>query len=300
MIVGRIAEIWRHPVKSMEGERIAAGASSARRACPGDRAWAVRDERARRHPRREEDPGPDALQGALTRGAEATASAPAPEITLPDGSTLLAGRRRRRRARSARRSARPSRSGRSGPRATSITTGAARPTTPTSRPSCARSSAATPNEPLPNLGVFPPELFQYESPPGTYFDAFPLLLLTDASLRRLARARARLAHRRAPLPPEPADRDSPEEGFPEIAWEGRSSRRRRDARRHRRCPRCVMITHGFADLPRDPALMRTVVREANQNIGVYAARREARHGARRRRAAPRRLAARPGVARMAG
>ena len=31
-----------------------------------------------------------------------------------------------------------------------------------------------------------------------------------------------------------------------------------------------MITHGFADLPRDPALMRTVVREADQNVGVYA------------------------------
>jgi MOSC domain-containing protein YiiM len=36
------------------------------------------------------------------------------------------------------------------------------------------------------------------------------------------------------------------------------------------CPRCVMITHGFDDLPRDPALMRTVVREADQSVGVYA------------------------------
>jgi hypothetical protein len=31
-----------------------------------------------------------------------------------------------------------------------------------------------------------------------------------------------------------------------------------------------MITHGFADLPRDPGLMRSVVRHANQNLGVYA------------------------------
>jgi hypothetical protein len=36
------------------------------------------------------------------------------------------------------------------------------------------------------------------------------------------------------------------------------------------CPRCVMITHGFDDLPRDTALLRTVVREAAQNVGVYA------------------------------
>jgi MOSC domain-containing protein YiiM len=32
-----------------------------------------------------------------------------------------------------------------------------------------------------------------------------------------------------------------------------------------------MITHAFDDLPRDPGLMRTVVREASQCVGVYAA-----------------------------
>ena len=36
------------------------------------------------------------------------------------------------------------------------------------------------------------------------------------------------------------------------------------------CPRCVVITHGFDDLPKDPGLMRTVVREADGSVGVYA------------------------------
>jgi uncharacterized protein YcbX len=36
------------------------------------------------------------------------------------------------------------------------------------------------------------------------------------------------------------------------------------------CPRCVMITRPFADLPTDRDLLRTVVRDANQNVGVYA------------------------------
>jgi hypothetical protein len=36
------------------------------------------------------------------------------------------------------------------------------------------------------------------------------------------------------------------------------------------CPRCVMITHGFDDLPKDAAIMRAVVRDANQSMGIYA------------------------------
>jgi MOSC domain-containing protein YiiM len=31
-----------------------------------------------------------------------------------------------------------------------------------------------------------------------------------------------------------------------------------------------MITHAFGDVPQDASLMRTVVREANQNVGAYA------------------------------
>jgi uncharacterized protein len=36
------------------------------------------------------------------------------------------------------------------------------------------------------------------------------------------------------------------------------------------CPRCVMVTREFADLSADRQVLRTIVRHAEQNIGVYA------------------------------
>jgi uncharacterized protein YcbX len=130
----------------------------------------------------------------------------------------------------------------------------------------------TPDEPLPDIGAFPPEIMQYESPPGTYFDAFPLLLLTDASLRKLQELapKSRVDVRRfrpnllVATPDGVAD-------FAEIGWVGKRVRvGEAEISIAMACPRCVMITHGFDDLPQDASLMRTVVREANQNIGVYA------------------------------
>jgi hypothetical protein len=128
----------------------------------------------------------------------------------------------------------------------------------------------TPDEPLPNLAQFPPELMQYESPPGTYFDAYPLLLVTTATLRKLrALAPKSVIDVRRFRPNLVIEAEG--ESFPEVGWSGRQLRiggATLDVLGP--CPRCVMITHAFADVPQDTGLMRTVVKEADQNVGAYA------------------------------
>jgi uncharacterized protein YcbX len=267
-----VREIWRHPVKSMEGERIAAATLDAQ-GVPGDRAWAVRDEVRGGIRGAKKIPPLMRCQARYPEEPKPGAPAPAPEITLPDGASLRADD--------------PDAAERlSNALATRVTLWPLRPPedlahyrrgAPTHADVQAELRAVfgrDPDEPLPDLSVFPRELFEYESPPGTYFDAFPLLLLTDATLRRLAElapsSRIDVRRFRPNLLLE-----TEASGFVEAGWVGARLRvggAVLDVTVS--CPRCVMITHGFADLPRDPGLMRTVVREADQCVGVYAVVRE--------------------------
>ena len=131
--------------------------------------------------------------------------------------------------------------------------------------------ARTPDEPLPDLGAFPPEILQYESPPGTYFDAFPLLLLSTDSLAAMQTAAPDSVFDVARFRPNLLVDCGAAEGFPEEAWVGRQVRVGGAVLDiAMACPRCVMTTVGFADLPKDPAVMRALVRENGGNLGVYA------------------------------
>src|SRR6185369_8679525 len=125
-------------------------------------------------------------------------------------------------------------------------------------------------EPLPDLSVFPTEIFELTSPAGTYFDAFPLHLLTTSSLRTLAARNpgARFDVRRF-RPNFVIDADGGAD-VPENDWCGREIRIG-DVRVAVgvRCPRCVMTTLPQGDLPKDPSVLRTIVRDLGQDVGVY-------------------------------
>ena len=269
MRVGVIESINRYPVKSMAGEtldQVELGVGGI----PGDRCWAVRDEKRGEISGAKKFP---ALMDCASRLAEPAleGASPLAEITLPDGTRASTT------------------SPDIGERLSSMLGHPVSlwPLQPADALDHYRRGPAdgenmeaelravfarTPDEALPDLGAFPPELFQFASPPGSYFDAFPLLLLTTESLATLqSRApESRFDVRRFRPNFLVGDVDS-EEPFPELAWLGKTlALGEAVVDVVMSCPRCVMTTHGFDDLAKDPSIMRALVREAGGSLGVYA------------------------------
>jgi hypothetical protein len=119
--------------------------------------------------------------------------------------------------------------------------------------------------------VFPQELFEYTSPLGTYFDAFPIHLLTTAWLDELARRTPGAQFDRRRFRPnfliEP---ENGRRGFVELDWGKRVRVGEAMLELTVPCARCVMTTLPQQDLPKDPSVLRTIVRESEQNVGLYA------------------------------
>lgn len=127
------------------------------------------------------------------------------------------------------------------------------------------------NEPLPDFTVFPPEVMEFESPPGTHYDCWPLLVMTTSAMQALRDA----------LPESVIDMrrfrpsiviEGAEAGHPEFSWKGRTASIGSTVIEFLDpCPRCVMVTREInADIPQDRSILRHIVRDLNQNLGVYA------------------------------
>jgi len=127
------------------------------------------------------------------------------------------------------------------------------------------------DEPLPDFAAFPPEVAEFESPPGTHHDCWPLMVMTTSALKAMQEA----------LPNSVIDIkrfrpsiviDTDEKGHPEFTWTGKKAQLGTATIEFLEpCPRCVMITRRINDnIPEDRAILRHVVRDLNQSLGVYA------------------------------
>ena len=291
MMVGRIREVWRYPVKSMAGERLES-CGVGERGLEGDRGWALRDEEAGEIRGAKISP---ALMLCAARYREPpTPGAPPPhaDITLPDGSRTatdapdvnerlseLVGRRvalwpvqsasdlaHYRRAMPFARTIgllSRSRNFRRLAQATLRVSGRDR--------WLREDFGREPGEPLPDLSALPPELFEFTSPPGTYFDAFPVHLLTTASLDALARLAPDSAWDvRRFRPNFLVETAEGVEGLVESRWGGRAVRLGGLVLQcEMPAPRCSMTIQAQEGLAKDPRVLRTIVK-VGQNLGMYA------------------------------
>lgn len=265
-----VTEVWRYPAKSMQGESLPT-ATLGTNGVAGDRGWAVRDEERGGIRGAKKIGGLMRLAARYRRDPEVGTTPPAIDITLPDGTTIASD----------------------GPDVDARLSEALDhrvtlwPLLPADSLDHYRRGAADfddldtelraifgrePDEPLPDLSVFPPEILEYESPLGTYFDAFPILVVSRQSLEHLAAIApdSQIDVRRF-RPNLVVDAPDSDERWPELAWIGRSIQVggvTLDVVTG--CPRCVMVTRPFADLPEDRGVLRAVVRGANQIIGAYA------------------------------
>ena len=291
MPAGRVSEIWRYPVKSMGGERLERSEVGTN-GLSGDRAWAVIAEatgeihNAKRFP--------ILMQcAAVYRRPPSADDIPDVEVTLPDGVTLSCGspslsdrlselmghrvslEKRRPATDTAfyrRRDAGSTLLGRvarfrQGRRvlAWALRQGLAGGTV---REDFGREAG----EPLPDLSDAPPDAFEFYTPPGTFFDLFPIHLLTTAALAamRLGNPSADWDARRF-RPNILVETAAGTTGQVEQGWLGRRVRVGGFAiRGELPTVRCAMPSHPQPTLPADPSVLRTIVREADQCLGLYA------------------------------
>ena len=257
-----ITEIHRYPVKSMLGETPSEVLVSER-GIQGDRAWATRDE-VRGGIR-----GAKKLPQLMLFGARSI-DGNTSEITAPDGSTCITSSDEVNRWLSEKLDH-------------SVTLW---PLLPPDNLEHYRRGAPdsedfeqelreifgrTPDEPLPDLSAFA-EVIEFESPPGTYFDAFPIMLMTQQSLDTMSHAAPNSAFDEKRFRANfILDVEGSTDRFPEQAWIGRELHIGEVVLKViDTCPRCSMTTHATDTLPRDTDIMRHLVTEAEGNLGVYA------------------------------
>ena len=286
MKIGTVKQIWRYAVKSMAGEQLETCTVSLP-GIPGDRGWALRDETTGEITNAKNLP---LLMQCAARYREAPSNGfiPHADIRLPNGVGIasdspdvnarlseLLGRpvslwpiqpatnieHYRRSSKTARVMGRLARF-RVFRAALPVLTSFGEANT-----ELREAFSREPDEPVPDLSKLPPELIEFTSPPGSYFDAFPIHVLTTASLEMMKRLN--------PAATWDVRRFRPnfliETNLVESDWSGQ---RLRIGEVELQCEiptvRCGMTMQAQAELPKDPSILRSIVRDADQNLGIYA------------------------------
>ncbi|MBJ8338253.1 MOSC N-terminal beta barrel domain-containing protein [Antrihabitans sp. YC3-6] len=275
MVVGTIAELWRYPVKSMGGEQLP-DAHIDDRALRADRLWAVRDldlgavTTARRLPvllgcsaRFVAEPPADAGPGNVVDVV----------VTFPDGVTVTS-------TDSERMDAKLSELTRKNVSLVSLPPTSDKGAYRGVRPNNAdirRQFAIEDADDLPDLSMFPlrklAELALFATPIGIFADAYPLHVLTTASLATMAGHEPNGNFDTRRFRPNVVIDTTAANGLVEQGWLGGILRAPGAAIRVEiptvRCSMPLREQQHYG-LDADPSVVRAVSRHADRCLGVYA------------------------------
>lgn len=270
MQIGRVTEIWRYPVKSMGGERIERSLLD-HNGIVGDRGWAVRDREA--DETRSARQIPRLLQCAASYAEEPAADRRSPrvQLSLPDGAAVGSDSDNAAQLLSA-----------ALERDVSLT-----PLHPADDLEHYRRAPGDPNadpiamlrevfglredDPLPDLSGLPEDLGQFSTPPGTYFDCYPLHVMSTASLATLSGFGAGDDVDIRRFRPNILIDTGDAKGLPEVEWAGRRLRiGGAEIEVKTTTVRCSVPSHRQRDLDRSGAVGRALIEHTKQHLGAYA------------------------------
>jgi uncharacterized protein YcbX len=128
------------------------------------------------------------------------------------------------------------------------------------------------DEPLPDFAKFGPNIMEFETPPGTFYDCYPLMILTTSALRSMSEALPGSVVDVRRFRPSLVIDTGDEAGHPEFDWNGRRfAVGTAIVEVINDCPRCAAITKEISpDIPQDRAILRHVVKDLGQAVGAYA------------------------------
>jgi uncharacterized protein YcbX len=126
-------------------------------------------------------------------------------------------------------------------------------------------------ESLPDMRDVPAEVFEYYTPPGTFFDVFPIHVLTTSALALMRQLNPNSDWDVRRFRPNVVIDTGTDAEQTEAQWIGRTVRIGTFAIRGEiMTMRCAMPIHPQRELPQDPSILRTIVREADHCLGLYA------------------------------
>jgi hypothetical protein len=265
--VGKVGEIWRYPVKSLAGHTMT-NAEIGQTGIVGDRAWAIRNDADREIQGAKKFPV--LMQcSARFRNEPDNGKIPHVDITLADGSCTAsddpAVNEKLSRLVGKRASLWPIQP------PTDLAHYRRRPMNEQEfMAEVADIFQREPGEPYPDLAQFPEEILEFTSFPGMYFDVTPIHVLTTSSLAymRAKNASGKWDVRRF-RPNFLIHTEGP--GLVELKWVGRQLRLGSAVLQiGGPTPRCGMTTRAQEGLPFDKSILRTIVKDGDQNLGVYA------------------------------